>query len=120
MAAILWIINILLALPFGIAGLSKLTRPMNALIAMGMAWVSDTSERMVRAIGAVEVLGSIGLVVPRATGIAPELTPLAAIGLGIVMLAAVLVHMRRAESVVAPMVLGAMAVLSGGIGFELL
>lgn len=120
MTALLWIINILLALAFGIAGLMKLTRPLGALVKMGMTWVSDTSERMVRAIGAVEVLGGVGLILPRATGIAPGLTPLAAIGLATVMLGAVVVHMKRAESVAAPMVLGGLAVLSAGIGFELL
>ncbi|MGN6722809.1 MAG: DoxX family protein [Marmoricola sp.] len=120
MTVVLWIINILLACVFGIAGLSKLTRPMSSLIQMGMKWVEETSPAMVRSIGTVELLGVAGLILPKATGVAPGLTPLAAIGLATVMLGAVVVHLQRAESVRMPMVLGGMAVVSAGIGFALL
>jgi len=117
---VLWIINVLLACVFGIAGLSKLTRSMGSLVQMGMTWVEETSERMVRSIGAIELLGATGLILPKATGVAPGLTPLAAIGLATVLLGAVVVHLKRAESVTAPMVLGGMAVMSAVLGFALI
>ena len=59
----------------------------------------------------LEVLGAIGLIVPAATGIAPILTPVAALGLALVMAAAVLVHVRRKEQFASPLVLGVLALV---------
>jgi hypothetical protein len=120
MTVVLWIINVLLALGFTIAGFNKLIRPTSALVDMGMAWVSDSSALMVRIIGGLELAAALGLILPKATGIAPSLTPLSAIGLAAMMLAAVVVHLNRAESVTAPMILGGMAVVSAGVGFALI
>ena len=50
-----------------------------------------------RIIGAVEVLGAIGIVLPALTEIVPSLTPLAALGLVLTMIGAALTHLRRAE-----------------------
>ena len=62
-----------------------------------MAWVEDFSQPAVRLIGAVEVLGAIGVVLPALTGIVPWLTPLAALGLVLLMVGAALTHLRRTE-----------------------
>ena len=45
----------------------------------------------------LEVLGAAGLVVPLATGIWPWLTPLAAVGLGVLMVGAITTHLRFRE-----------------------
>jgi len=116
----LWIINILLALAMLAAGAMKLVRPKAALAASGMAWTEDFSAASVKGIGALEVLGALGLVLPLATGIAPILAPIAAIGLAIVMAGAVVVHARRKEPPVPPAVLGALAVASAVLGFLVL
>jgi hypothetical protein len=50
-----------------------------------------------KALGVLEVLGAFGLVLPATTGIAPVLVPLAATGLVITMLGAMVVHARRNE-----------------------
>jgi hypothetical protein len=50
----------------------------------------------VKAIGALEVLAAIGLVLPAVTGVAPVLVPLA--GLGLLMIGARVVHVRRGEA----------------------
>ena len=50
----------------------------------------------------MEILGAIGLILPWLTGIAPVLTPLAAIGLVIVQALAIVVHLRRNEAKVIP------------------
>ncbi|HEV7657450.1 MAG TPA: DoxX family protein, partial [Mycobacteriales bacterium] len=50
-------------------------------------------------------------VVPAATGIAPILTPIAAVGLALVMAAAVVVHVRRKEQFVPPLVLGVLSLV---------
>ncbi len=48
-------------------------------------------------IGIVEVLGAAGLVLPMATGVLPWLTPLAAVGLAIIVLMAAGFHLRPDE-----------------------
>jgi uncharacterized membrane protein YphA (DoxX/SURF4 family) len=92
----LWIAAIVLALAFLAAGLMKLTQPKEKLDA-NMAWAEDFSQGTIKLIGLVEVLGAIGLILPAVTGIAPILVPLAATGLAIVMIGAIVVHARRGE-----------------------
>lgn len=98
MNVVLWIIAGLLAAAFLAAGAMKLIQPKEKLAASGMAWTEDFSAGAVKAIGAVEVLGAIGLILPALTGIAPVLVPLAATGLAITMAGAVVVHLRRGET----------------------
>ena len=80
MNVVLWVIQVVLALAFLFAGVSKVARPKEKLREQ-MAWVDDFSQPMVRFIGTMEILGAIGLVLPALTGIAPILTPIAAVGL---------------------------------------
>jgi uncharacterized membrane protein YphA (DoxX/SURF4 family) len=94
----LWIIASVLAVAFLLAGLMKLAQPKEKLAASGMAWTGDFSAGAVKAIGAVEVFGALGLILPAALGIAPVLTPLAATGLALTMLGAAVVHARRKEN----------------------
>ena len=92
----LWIVQILLAVAFLGAGLMKLTQPKDK-IAQSMAWAGDFSPTAIKLIGLVEVLGALGLILPAVTGIAPVLVPLAALGLAIVMVGAIITHARRGE-----------------------
>jgi uncharacterized membrane protein YphA (DoxX/SURF4 family) len=107
----LWIIAGILAAAFAMAGLMKLAQPKAKLAESGMAWTEDFSEGQVKAIGAVEVLGALGLILPAAFDIAPILTPIAAAGLALTMLGATIVHARRGESsnIVVTLVLAALA-----------
>ena len=93
----LWIVTALLALAFAAAGALKLSQSKEKLAASGMGWTDDYSPTMIKLIGAVELLAAIGLVLPALTGIAPILVPLAATGLVIVMIGAILTHARRNE-----------------------
>jgi hypothetical protein len=104
----LWGVQILLAAVYLAAGAMKLLRPRQQLLAQ-MPWAEGFTDAQFKRIGAVEVLGAIGLVLPWVTGIAPWLTPLAALGLTIVQLMAMRVHARRNEPVVANLVLLALA-----------
>lgn len=63
-----------------------------------MAWVEDFDARTIKGIGTLEVLGALGVILPRLTGILPVLTPLAATGLALTMLGAARTHLRRQES----------------------
>ncbi|MEU8267831.1 DoxX family protein [Sphaerisporangium sp. NPDC049002] len=96
MNVFLWILQVLLALAFGMAGVLKTTQPKEKLAA-NMGWVEDFSAGTVKFIGGVEFLAALGLILPAVTGIATVLTPLAATGLVLVMIGAIVVHVRRGE-----------------------
>jgi uncharacterized membrane protein YphA (DoxX/SURF4 family) len=112
MGIALWVAQVLLAVAFLGAGATKLMQPKEKL-AKNMGWVEDFSQPTVRIIGALEVLGAIGVVLPALTGILPWLTPLAALGLVLLMAGAVYTHLRREEgsAVVPPAVLLLLAAL---------
>ena len=96
MGIALWVVQVLVAATFLVAGATKSSQPKEKLV-NNMAWVEDFSQGTVRLIGALEVLGAIGVVVPALTGIVPWLTPLAALGLVLLMIGAALTHLRRTE-----------------------
>ena len=96
MSGALWIVQIVLAAMFALAGVMKFTRPKEAL-AKNLPWVEDFSPATVRFIGVAELLGALGLILPAVTGVATVLTPVAAAGLAVVMLLAALTHVRRWE-----------------------
>jgi hypothetical protein len=94
----LWIIAGLLAAVFLIAGVNKLFIPRATLAqAPGGGWVLQFSPRFIKALGAVEILGALGLILPTLLDIAPLLTPLAAAGLALIMVGAATVTLRRQE-----------------------
>ncbi|MFC4065032.1 DoxX family protein [Actinoplanes subglobosus] len=98
MNIVLWVIAGLLAAAFLGAGVMKLSQSKEKLAASGMAWTEDFSAGAVKAIGAAELLGAIGLILPALLDIAPVLVPLAATGLAVTMIGAVVVHVRRGET----------------------
>jgi uncharacterized membrane protein YphA (DoxX/SURF4 family) len=92
----LWIIQLLLAITFVASGVNKLVRPRLALAAQ-LPYVEDFSDAQVKSIGTLEVGAAIGLVVPPLVHIATYLTPLAAVGLVLLMAGAIVTHLRRRE-----------------------
>ena len=108
----LWIIAGLLAVGFLASGLVKLTQPKAKLASSGMGVLDDFSAGTVKAIGALEVLAAVGLVLPAALDIVPVLVPLAAVGLVLLMVGAIISHLRRheAQAVVVNLALLALAV----------
>lgn len=62
-----------------------------------MAWMYDLSTELHYVAGTAEVLGGLGLILPRLTGVMPSLTYLAAVGLAAVMIGAMIWHLRRGE-----------------------
>jgi hypothetical protein len=91
-----WIIAGLLALFYLYGGGVKVIRSRAQLLPM-MEWVDTTPMPAVRAIGVVEVLGALGLVLPPLTGIAPWLALAAAVGFVLLQLGATRVHLRRGD-----------------------
>jgi hypothetical protein len=109
----LWAVAALLTLVFFGAGAAKLAQPKEKLIASpSMSWAEDFPPAMIKAIGILEVLAALGLILPAAVDIAPDLVPLAASGLALTMFGAGITHSRRgeAQSVVVNVVLLALTV----------
>ncbi len=93
---IYWIGAGLLALFYLYAGGVKMARSREQLRPM-MAWVDSTPMPAVRAIGLVEMLGAIGLILPPLTGIAPWLALVAAIGFVVLQIGATTVHLSLGD-----------------------
>jgi len=92
----LWVIQVLLAAVLAITGAIKLTQPRLSLQGR-MAWVVDASDAQVKGIGALEVLAAVGLVAPPLVHITTFFTPLAAVGVMLLMLGAMATHVRIGE-----------------------
>jgi uncharacterized membrane protein YphA (DoxX/SURF4 family) len=98
MNVFLWIVAGVLAAFFLAAGANKLTQSKAKLGENpNMKWSEDFSAGTLKFIGAVEVLGAIGVILPALLDIAPILVPLAAVGMAVIMAAAIVVHVRRQE-----------------------
>ena len=110
----IWGLQILLALTFGAAGVMKIVTPIDQLVANGMAWTAALPPIAVTLIGVAEVLGAVGLILPAATRIRPELTPAAAAGLGLMQVLAAVFHLTRGEAMLAPVNL-VLALLAFGV-----
>ncbi|MCU1526311.1 MAG: DoxX family rane protein [Frondihabitans sp.] len=120
MTVILWILNIVLALVFLASGLFKATQPTDVLVARGLKWAAGFRPSLVTGIGLVEVVGAIGLFLPKLTGLAPVLTPLASVGLLATMICAIVLHQRRRESYLPALVLAVLCAISAVLGFILI
>jgi hypothetical protein len=96
----LWIVAGVLAVVFLFSSISKLFVPKEKLAgAMGnlSKWVEDFSPGALRAIGAVEFLGAVGLILPAVLNITPVLVPVAASGAVLLFIGAAITRLRRGE-----------------------
>ena len=93
----LWVATILLVMVFGISALVKGTQTTARAVELGMTGVVNVPLPVMRFTAFCELLGVIGLVLPYTTGVLPILTPLAAIGLGLIMLPAARIHLGLGE-----------------------
>ncbi len=98
MNVVLWIVAGVLAAAFLASGLMKLAQPKKKIVDSGMGWAEDFSDGAVKGIGALEVLGALGLILPAVFDVATVLVPIAATGLALIMLGAAVTHARRKES----------------------
>jgi hypothetical protein len=94
-----WIASGLLAAAYLFVGGTKLLTPKERLAENpSMAGAAEAfSATSIKLIGGVEVAGALGLILPWLTGIAPILTPAAAVGLALLQVGAAVFHGRRAE-----------------------
>ena len=103
----LWIVQGLLAALFIFSGVMKLVLPLEQL-----KGPVELSGWFLRFIGVAETLGGLGLILPGLLRIATWLTPLAALGLVIIMVGAVAITLQTGEvmSAAIPLVVGLLAV----------
>lgn len=111
MKYVLGALQVLLALVFLMAGVTKIITPAADLVAM-MSWVASVPAAAVPVIGVLEVAGAVGLILPWLTGIQPGLVRLAASGLVLTMIGAVITHIAIGDPIaqaIPALVLGILA-----------
>ncbi|MFM7629877.1 MAG: DoxX family protein [Algoriphagus sp.] len=96
---LLWIVQGVLALAFGTIGINKLTTSEADLIQQSGELIEKYGVGLIRFIGISEVLGALGLILPAALRILPVLTPLASLGLAMIMVLATALHASKGEPV---------------------
>lgn len=93
-----WVVSGMLAFAFFAGGIVRLVVPQERYGSWpNQQWIHAVPRGGILAISIAEILGAIGLVVPAATGVLPILTPLAAVGLALIMTGALVFHIRRNE-----------------------
>ena len=103
----LWIIQVLLAALFIFAGVTKFVMPVDL-----MALETGLPGWFFWFLGAVEILGGLGLVLPGLFRIRTGLTPLAAVGLFIIMIGATVLSFKGgAAAALIPFVCGLLLIL---------
>ena len=105
----------LLAAFFIMPGFGKIGGSKEKHIADGHLKTND-SIAPIRVLGILELLGCIGIIVPWLTGIAPILTPIAALGFCLVMLAGIVNHTKKKEYKMLPM-LGVVFTLAAVVAY---
>ena len=95
MDTLIWIIQVLIAVLFVFHGIAMFNPP--AAIQESVVKKMGYSLPFLKIIGTLEVLGGLGLILPALTGIMPVLSPLAALGLVIIMIGTAVSHARQGE-----------------------
>lgn len=91
----LWIVQILFGLYFFAIGVIHFIVPPG--LPAPMAWMYDLSPWLHWVSGIAEILGGLGLILPGIFRMQTRLVPLAATGLALVMIGAVIYHVTRGE-----------------------
>jgi hypothetical protein len=99
MGLALSIVTGVLGLAFVVGGIVKLLVPQDRFAAMSgaAAWARDFAPGTFKAIGLIEAIGGLGMVLPVWLDVAPILSPIAASGMALYMSGAATTRLRRAE-----------------------
>ena len=96
MNVLLWVLQVILGIYFTLVGVMHFIVPPG--LPAQMSWMYDLSPTLHFISGTAEILGGLGLILPSVTRIKPVLTPLAGLGLTVVMVLAVIYHLQRGET----------------------
>jgi uncharacterized membrane protein YphA (DoxX/SURF4 family) len=97
MNVVIWIAQGILAAVFLGSGIAKSIMSREKLAATGQTGAASQPIGLVRFVAVCEILGAAGLILPAALGIDQFLTPLAAIGLAVIMIGAARIHIKLQE-----------------------
>src|SRR5262245_5993768 len=98
MDTVITVMQVVLGLDFTAGGLLKLTLPYAKFTQLPFqGWANDFKSEHIRLIGVLEASGGVGLIVPLFLHSLTMLTPLAAVGIALVMSGAMATHLRRSE-----------------------
>ncbi len=111
----LWIIQGLLTVVFLFAGGSKFVMSVEQMNAGGSIYLPGW---FLHFIGVCEMLGAIGMILPGLTGIQPQLTPIGAAGLVIIMIGAVTITLMGGMGVGAALVPAVVGVLAAWVAIN--
>lgn len=92
------VIQVVLTLIFTGGGLTKLTLPYARFTKVPFQeWANDFKPQHIRLIGVLEACAAVGMIVPLFLPSLRVLTPLALVGMALVMSGAMATHLRRSE-----------------------
>ena len=95
----LWIAAGLLAIVALMGGIIKTFVPKEKLAKQpGAGWVGDSRASFVKALGVIEILAAVGLILPALVNIAPVLVPVTAVCWILLMICAIITHIRYGEA----------------------
>jgi hypothetical protein len=95
---VITVVQVVLALGFLAGGVLRLTLPHAKYAQLpGQGWANDFKPGHIRLIGALELSGGVGLLVPLVVHSLAALAPLAAVGIALFMSGAMATHLRRSE-----------------------
>ena len=94
----LWVVTGVLATAL-LVSTSKMWVPRERIASLGSAteWVLDFSPGALRAIGTLEILAAVGLILPAVLDIAPVLVPVTAVCVALLFVCAAVMRLRRGE-----------------------
>ncbi|MDQ1805081.1 DoxX family protein [Chryseobacterium sp. CKR4-1] len=115
MNTLVLIIQGLLSLFFIMPGYGKVKGSKQKHVADGHLMASS-SILPIRILGVLELLGCVGIILPWTFGILPVLTPITAVCFCIIMFAGMIVHFRKREYKMLPMLI-LVFLLSSGVAF---
>ena len=95
MNTLIWIIQSLMSVLFVFHGIAMFNPP--AAVQESVVKKMGYSLPFLKIIGTLEILGGLGLILPTLTRVMPLLSPLAALGLVIIMVGAAISHARQGE-----------------------
>ncbi|MEU7925013.1 DoxX family protein [Micromonospora sp. NPDC049801] len=99
MNIVLWIAAGLLATVALAGGITKIFVPRKKLAShRGGGWTGNASDGFVKTLGVLELLAAVGLILPAVLDIAPVLVPVTAICWIVLMIGAMITHLRYDEA----------------------
>lgn len=113
----IWVLSVILGLLFTFSGSSKLIQgraKFTQRMGPNARWTGYVTDTQFLIIGLVEVLGGLGLILPRITGIAVLISVVAAVGLALAMFAGVALHVvigDKPEKMVPASLLGSLCLI---------